>query len=440
MDLEEVACRLSDLLQTNRAVFLRTEPEALDHTAGTPFKCVIGGTDQQIEFEVGPKDMMSLVGQFDHTLFDKDRVDRLYVWNFKSFATYFHAFNPDKFVQPAKEQVFIDLKPIENFLGIRKNRPENLLEAVNRTKLALQHKGWQSVYKAVHLPLSLRVLPSIETTPLLNEEAKRPEFPFYEIEGQTNGRMNCYNKFAKCYLPHNMGPNVRRALKPKGYKMRFLCADYRHCEVTVLQWLSKDEKLRELLDSGQDLHAAIYQTITGDNCDSEAKRDMSKLIFLPVMYGCGAATLAKRLAVSEPVAKELIHRLKASFPTAWAWMYQRQELAKAGPVLDFFGRPRSFPEDQTYLARNFSVQGVAATVCQEKLIELYKSLDGIDAYIVFSVHDGYGLACTVSAAQATYRKVKDILEAESQLCPGLKMKAKLTFGVKLDAMKELWRN
>lgn len=437
MNLYDAAWQLSDLLETNRAVFLRTEPDVPDHTIKSSFKCLVYGTNQHLEWEVEFAEIRDLIAQFDYTIFDKEKVERLYVWNFKSLCTYFHAVT-GKYMAPTNN--IIDLKVIENFLGIKKNRPENLIEAINRTKLALQYKGWQSIYRAVHLPLSLKVLPSIEATPLLNEEAKRSEFPYYEIEGQANGRMNCMKKFAKSYLPHNMGPDVRKALKPKGYAVRFLYADYRHCEVSILQYLSGDTKLEELMDSGEDLHAAIYRSLTGDTCNTDMKRNMSKMIFLPFMYGCGIKGMAKNISVSEDVAKELIGRIKNMFPMACKWMQDQQDKAKIEVATDYFGRPRKFPEDEAYRARDFSVQGVAATVCQEKLIELFNALDHENEYIAFTVHDGYGLVCNVNSARQTYRKVKDVLESESKLCPGLKMKVQIKFGVKLDKMKELWKD
>lgn len=437
MDLFDVAWQLSDLLETNRTVFLKIDPEVPDHTIQQNFKCIIFGAREKLEIEVDPKELMSLVAQFDVTIFDKDKVDRLYTWNFKSLATYFHACCPQKFITP--QVSILDLKVIENFLGIRKSCPENLTEAINRTKHTVKHK-WQSIYKTVILPLMLRVLPALETTPLLNDVSKRPEYPYYEIEGQINGRLNSSSKFSKCYTPHRIGPDLRQALKPVGYGRRFISADFKHCEVTVLQWLSNDPKLKELLDSGQDLHSEIYHIITGDKCDTPSKRDMSKQMFLPVIYGCSAARLGEMLTIEEAVAKELIRRMKATFSGAFSWIEAQQEQAKNGEIVDYFGRPRKFEEGKAYMARNFSVQAVAATVCQEKLIELYKAIDSPQAYVAYSVHDGYGLVCEIAAARDTYLKIKQVLETESILCPGLKMKVKIEFGARLNSMKVLWKD
>lgn len=432
----DFSCQLYDLLKTNRSVYLKTFPDIPDFTSTLPFRIIIWGLNSKVELDVDSKNIQSVIALFDHTIFDKTQVDRLYVWNLKSLATYFH-FHTQKFFYP--QTSVIDLRVIENFLAIRKNVPENLIEAVNRTRPVVQYKGWQSLYKQIYLPLTLKVLPSIETTPVLNTALKRPEYPYYEIEGQINGRMNCYNKFSKGYLPHTMGSDIRKVLKPRGEGFRFLCSDFRHCEVSVLQWLSDDPKLKEILDSGLDLHSRIYEVITESQCDTETKRNFSKKMFLPIMYGCGPKGLAENLNVAENIGSSLIQRVRFHFPAAWAWMQERQELAKRGEIQDYFGRPRTFPENQTYLARNFSVQGVAATVCLEKLVRLHDSLNE-DAQLAFSIHDGYGIITTITSAKKTYKIVKEICESESQLCSGLKMKVEIKFGANLEDMKVLWKD
>ena len=436
MSTQEIADTLSEFVKENKFAFLKLEPEVPDFTVNAQFKIIILGNNNTIELQAGTHNIVGIIGIFDATIFDKSQINHLYSWNIKALSSYFLFVSKKTFLPSTN---LIDLKIIEGFLGTRKNTPENLNECIHRLKAITQNKNWQRLYKSIHLPLALRVLPAIETQPLLNENLKRCEFPYYEIEGQINGRMNCLRKYARSYLPHNMGPDVKKVLKPRGYGLRFVCSDFRHCEVTVLQWLSNDEKLKNILDSGADLHEQIYEIVTGDPCNSENKRNLSKKMFLPVMYGCGPSGLAHNLGITENVSAEIISRIKNEFHVAWDWIQQKQESAKKGPVEDFFGRPRFFEDKQSYLARNFSVQGVAATACQEKLISLYNALDKDKAHIVFSVHDGFGLVCQTKAAHETYKTIKDVCESESNLCSNLKMKVEIKFGGKLDNMKVLWK-
>lgn len=436
MAIQEIAETICDFCEGNRSIFLKLEPEVPDFTTAANFKIKLFGKNKTLEIPIDSRNLTNIIAIFDVTIFDKNKVDRLFVWNIKPLASYF-CFISNKNFSPTTN--LMDLKIIEGFLGIKKNAPENFHECIDRVKIIVQNKNWQNLYKTIHIPLALRVLPNIETHPLLNEELRRCEFPYYEIEGQINGRMNCLRKYARSYLPHNMGPDVKKILKPKGYGFRFVCSDFRHCEVTVLQWLSSDNELKKILDSGADLHQQIYEVVTSDPCDTENKRKLSKKMFLPVMYGCGPSGLSQNLGIAEGIASELIGRIRKSFSTAWEWMQTKQEQAKKGLIEDFFGRPRHFEEKQSYLARNFSVQGVAATACQEKLILLYNELNKDKAHIVFSVHDGFGLVCQTKAAHETFKLIKQVCESDSTLCPGLKMKAEVKFGAKLDNMKVLWK-
>jgi DNA polymerase I-like protein with 3'-5' exonuclease and polymerase domains len=209
----------------------------------------------------------------------------------------------------------------------------------------------------------------------------------------------------------------------------------KYCEVVVLQWLSQDEKLKEIMASGVDLHQEIYQLVTGDVCDSSEKREISKRLFLPVVYGCGAKRLSENLGLPIETSKEIIDRIHRLFPTAMAWIVNKQVMAKTQTVQDYFGRPRNFGENESYLARNFVVQSVAATVCLEKLVDVYRAISKKNCRICFTIHDGYGLVCSKSDALSVIKIVKPILESESKLCPGLELKSTVKFGKKLDQLK-----
>lgn len=437
MNLYDTSLELADLLESNKTVFVRTEPEVLDFTDSVLSKVVVYGTKSKVELEITGRTAASILGLLDATIFDKELVSRVYFWNFKSFASYCKH-HIAKFVTPTNN--VIDLKPIEGFLGITKQAPESFSEAASRVGVVFQNKDWAAIYKSIHMPLMYWVLPSIETTALLNDTTRRSEYPYYEIEGQVYGRLNCSKKFSKSYLPHNMGPIDRKTMKPKGYGLRFVTADFRFCEVVMLQYLSGDQKLKEILDSGEDLHSRIYEIVTGDICNTDTKRKVSKRMFLPVVYGYGAAGLAKTLGVTETVGTELRNRIYKIFSTALDWAVEKQEEARRGVIKDHFGRPRKFEPDKAYLARDFVVQAPAATFCQEKLIALWKALSGTESQLAFSVHDGYGIVCPVATAKDTYHIIKDTLETESKLCPGLKMKVEIKFGARLNDMRVLWSN
>jgi hypothetical protein len=435
MDILTAAEHLHELLTITKAVYLRCEPEVPDFTIKEEAKVVISGGGKKIELELDPKSVSSVMGLLQTSIFyTHDPEDTsppppritVLTWNFKALMSYF------KFFEPKPLNIgcsIVDIQVIERFMGIDKKAPENIVEAVNRSKAISMTPAWRPLYGCLHLPLMLRVLPALETTPLIHTGTRSSVFAYYDIEGQINGRLRSMKAFHKSYLPHNMGDDQKELLRPRGCDLRFLCADMRHCEVTVLQWLSGDERLKAILDSGRDLHEEIYRIVTEDDVITETKRNLSKLMFLPVMYGCGPAALGKNLGIAAEVAGELINRIRAKFPTAIKWLRSKREEAQVGPVLDFFGRPRTYTPETAYLAQNFVVQSVAATVCLEKLVELSAAVAANQ--ICFTIHDGYGFLATHDEVAGIYKIARPILESESKLCQGLRLKAQFKYGKKL---------
>ena len=159
-----------------------------------------------------------------------------------------------------------------------------------------------------------------------------------------------------------------------------------------------------------------------------------------MMYGATPFGIANAIGCSEQVGKELYSRVETKFKTAVEWLNALEEKAKTEVMFDYFQRPRRFKPEEPHLVRNFVVQSVAATVCQEKLIALNSALENHKARLVFSVHDGFGAITEVAAARDTYRVMKDTLESDSKLCPNLSMKVEIKFGVRLDSLKVFWKD
>ena len=432
--LYEAAWHLGDLLENSTRAYLRVEPEFLDYSIHKPGKIIIEGKGR-VEIELNRNNVAQVAGMLEATIFDKEQLPVLLCYNIKPLFSYFRFYLQREIIPST---AIVDLNVIESFLNLNKKRPENLVEAINRSEVASKYKSWINVYKQVHLPFILRVMPSIETNPLLDTADKTPRYPYYEIEGQVSGRLNCLKKFNKGYLPHNLSLEQKQKLKPRGDARIFFSADYRHCEVTVLQWLSKDEVLKGIIESGEDLHSEIFRIILGEKCDTPKKRKISKRMFLPVMYGLGGKGLSKMLEVSEEVGFEIVDRIHRKFVTASRWMQAQQDKAKEkGMTIDCLGRPRKYAENEWYKARNHAVQGPAASVCAEKAIQLHNDLIPTGGRICYTVHDGYALTCPVQEAKTMPEIICGALESESKLCPGLNMGVEICYGKSLDQMKVL---
>lgn len=427
MQFEELSSSVSEIFEKNKVVLMYSTPEILDFTSDEECKLFIHGSGKKIEIRLNKQNIKFVAALLENSFFS-DGVSVI-CWNIKSIVSYFVFFTKNLLKINSS---IVDLKIIEKFKGLESNCPKSLVEAINRYR-NLGDASWVNLYKNIHLPLAIKTLPMIETIPLFNKVAKDSRYAYYEIEGQKNGRLQSSNVFKKCYNPHNLGIEEARNLTFNDWDYIFGNMDFKNQEVSVLQYLSRDEYLFELLQSKKDLYKEIYKLLFNEECDTEEKRDQLKLIFLPVMYGLGSKTLSESFNLQINLAEDIIYKIQNTFKTAYTWMMGIQESAAgSGKSIDFLGRTRFF--SNPYKARNFNVQSPAAMVCLEKLIDL-QSISNENCKVVYSVHDGYVFVCKNKNIKEGFLNFKNSLESSSKIMPGLKLKIKVKAGKSLDKMQ-----
>lgn len=435
MDLIKLVIDIKGLLQSGRNFYVRFHPEVLDFTK----------PDLKAEIQIhSARNFVSIPINKDNSLFQiisllKDSIfgQDIFnvVWNAKSFFSYVRHITRADF-EP--ECQVIDLKLVEGYLGVRGKAPDNYGDAASRLRTVFSHPDWsdiKTIYQKIHTPLITRVIPAIETNGLLDRKQKAVVYPYYEIEGQVNGRMKCLEAYEKHFNPHGLSEEVKSNLAPRQMGDHFIVLDFHHYEVNVLQWLCKDEGIGKIIDSGEDFYRATFKLLAGGDCDSEKKRDLVKKMFLPVIYGMSVDSLAKELEIPFQTADKIVQRERKLFPRSFAWIEEFQ--GQSGEVRrDHFGRRREF-QDRSYLIpiRNFAVQSPAALVCLEKLIQLHDALRGYGK-IICHVHDGYVICAAKSVLGTVCALARQALELESELCPGLKLRCSCKVGTTLNEMKE----
>jgi len=433
--VEHASRQLLEYSKASKVAFVKCEPETPDFTANQEFRLIVYMAKGKVEIPVNRGNVGTVAGVLTASVFCPEVIETLLCWDIKPLFSYLRHYLP-KPSNPTNN--LLDLKVIESFLGISEKAPENISAAINRSKRIAGYKSWKKLYKSLHLPLITEILPEIETTPVLSEIEKTAVYSYYELEGQKNGRLRCHKAYHRGYIPHTMGSEVKASLKPRSRQDIFMYADINNCEVSVLQWLTGDTALLDIINSGE-VYSGIYKAITGDDCDTDNKRTMCKLMFLPVIYGCGARGLSENLKVPEQTGRELIKRIHVQFPTSIEWVMNKQrEYETNGIVEDYHGRPRN-AFDAPYKVRNFVVQAPAATVCLEKLVLISRGVKEFGARVGFTVHDGYGIIVEPTVAKATFDAVKSIVHQDSALCPGLKLAMHAQFGRKLSSLKTFWK-
>lgn len=420
-------------------VFIYSTPEILDLSSKSGGQLSISGGGNKLILPVSNKldklyEIIKIIGEHVNPP-GAEKTQSVLGWNIKSFFSYFFA-NTGKFVD-LKTRV-CDLKVLEAFCGlIGRACPTNFGEAMSRMAEIAVLPNWgqlQDYYKKVAYPLLSTVLPVLEATPLVHTELKKYLYAHYEIEGQVNGRLNCGAVFKNSYNPHTLSEDVKEKLNPPTNEaVDFVYFDYNHMEVSVLQWLSQDENLGELLTSGQDLYEGIWEKLTNIKCTPEYRK-ICKRIFLPVVYGQGAASLSNKLEIPTKTAVALIDRSYKAFPKALHWV-KSQVIEPNNFATDYFGRRRQFNGVDDYRVRNFVIQAPAATICLHKLIKLYEAIKDSDSKIVFHVHDGYGLI--MNQKNKNIQALREVLEAEEDYYSGIKLKVSCSVGTKLNKLKKI---
>ena len=355
----------------------------------------------------------------------------LITWNLKNFLTYARGRTGFDF---KLEGIIFDLSFLESYFGETAECPKSFNEARQRLVRLIKKSNWDSVhsvYQKVYLPL-IKSIPKIETYGLSHRSKKARVFSTYTIDGQANGRMKCSNVFSSSYNPHSLGFEERENLRTPGFDHCFLNFDFRHMEVSVLQWLSGDERMGEMLNSGKDFYARVWEILTESPSNTE-RRKICKTFFLPIYYGLGASAMSEKLGWSVSTCKTLLQKVHDLFPVSFRWMNQEANKLgeEGGEVFDYFGRCRVF--DVRYKVRNFIVQSPASLICLHKLTQLIEALGDLGA-VCMHIHDGYVLSVKKENLHKTNNLTKQILESENELYPGLKLKTGCKVGVNLNKM------
>lgn len=418
-------------------VFMKFHPEIFDFTDpacageiqiycqdGKSFGVTVSGHDIPV--------VMSLL---KITVFDEGR--KLLTWNVKQLFSFVLAKTG---VPLAVKASIIDLKILESYNGHRASPPSSFGDAMARLRNLVQGGGYRDaerVYRNVSMPLVTTVLPRIETLGALDVERGAKVHPYYEIDGQENGRLKCHDAYRLGFVPHTMGPAVRSRIKPLGQDEIFMCFDFRGMEVYALAHLSCDRRLSELCRQ-PDVYAALYEALTGERCSGPTCRDFAKKAFLPVIYGQGAASVAATCGLPAARAESMVRKIRTDFAEANEYvMSHERQLSETGFVRDCLGKVRrSFPQGKDYLARNFAVQAPASVVCLEKLINLHFSLKGV-ARTAYTVHDGYVLYASKQSWREVFLTASGVLAAESTICPGLRLKVTCRAGRDLNNLRPI---
>lgn len=420
MNEVQLAYKLDQIVQSGPNIFVKLNPEIVDFTLISPtFNLVFVTKEVDFSIEINNENFVDVLSMIKTALFE-NRSLVIIGWNLKNLFTYFLSKTNDNLEFESK---LLDLKLAECFIGIRERPPSKFEDVIKRLKIVFADSSWskfKNIFQKVYQSLMMTVIPKIEIEGVFDNEKRQILFPYYEIEGQVGGRLACQIAYENCFNPHSLSDEDKSKLQPKGTGLTFLCFDYSFYEVCVLAWLSGDEALGQMVFGDGDFYKKLYAQLTGTECDTDVKRSFCKdYLFLPIIYGQSAKTLSERAKINIALADKLISRLQAMFSQLFEWVENYP--IENNVCVDYIGRKRQLAIGEEYKYRNFIVQSPGAIFCLDKLVNLSNALGNYGS-VVASIHDGYVVRCDEKQAEIVRSISMKVLESESILFPGLKLK------------------
>ncbi len=208
---------------------------------------------------------------------------------------------------------------------------------------------------------------------------------------------------------------------------RLAVADYNQIELRILAHLSQDPGLLAAFAGHEDVHRTIAASVFGvSSADvSHEQREQAKAVSYGLAYGMEAFGLSQRLGVPVSVAREVMDKYFAGYPTLRRYMDDTiKDVRTKGYSRTEFGRIRPFPDLATAVgpqrqaaerqAMNAGIQGLAADIFKSALVRLDHRMtrEGLEARLILQVHD----EVLVEAPPAEVARVESaILEALTEV-------------------------
>lgn len=212
----------------------------------------------------------------------------------------------------------------------------------------------------------------IDTIPKMVDKNNRLHTTL-NLAGTTTGRMSSINpNLQNIPVREGMGAGIRNAfIAPKGKIL--LALDYAQIEMRVLAMLSGDEGLKEIFESGTDVHTSVAARVFRV-AESEVTKEMrrkAKVINFGIIYGMGVNALKTNLNSSREEAQQFYDQYFVTFPRIEHYFKELNVLAeKQGFTETLFKRRRQFRDIRSKIpyvraqaermVMNAPIQGTAA--------------------------------------------------------------------------------
>lgn len=258
--------------------------------------------------------------------------------------------------------------------------------------------------------------------PMVDREVVHPSFMQC---GAWTGRMSCRRPNMQ-NIPKKAGSEVRAMFVPRKDHVFVVC-DYESIEVRLLAWYLGDAGFRALINDGHDPHAWMAANIHGGSMDQYFKgtpgqpvRDEAKNTLFAISYGAGAPRIADMNKISKEQAKALISKIKSSLPNYYALNKRiRSKIESVGYVNTLWGRKQLVNREKSYVGLNALIQGSAADIMKQGLINVDAVVAPLGGYPLLVVHDEVVVEVPTENAEEALRVTEQALIEAYDLTPRL---------------------
>lgn len=226
-----------------------------------------------------------------------------------------------------------------------------------------------------------------------------------------------------------LGQRIRAAFVPEeGNKL--ISADYSQIELRLLAHITKDEKMTEAFQKGDDIHARTAEFVFGAKTEAEKheKRRLAKIVNFAIAYAVEPFGLAARTGLTRSEAKKAIQDYYETYKGVRRFMEETPEKAREqGYTATFFGRRRPIPgiNDRNYNVRlraereaiNMPIQGLASDIMKLAMLKVDEAIrrEGLNAKIIMQVHDELLLEAPEAEAARVAEVAKKAMETAANL-------------------------
>lgn len=228
--------------------------------------------------------------------------------------------------------------------------------------------------------------------------------PLQTVPALDTGRMSSYLvNIRKCFIPRD------------GHLFHMF--DYSQIEMKIFADDAQETNMINAINRGENIHKYVATEVTGvkpDDPEFPHCYKLAKVVDFLLIYGGGLNKLINTIHGDPEKTADFYNDYFERFPRIRPYMDGLvREARKTGVVMTRFGRRIPVNRDKAYKAVNYKIQGTAAGILKQALIDIHEALPslGIKEPPLHSMHDEIILEPEEGLNHPTIiRRIKSIME------------------------------